>query len=171
MPFTVQNDQGTATDANAYISVAELDSYWQDRGVDLSGSTTAEKEQAIVKATDFIDGMGQFIGRRQQSYQDTQWPRLDAWDHDSYLVSGIPKAIKKACAEMARRALAGDILPDPEQEPSGARVEEYTEKVGPLEETRKYAAAGAYQQPIYPMVLNILTAAGLLVSGRRLMRA
>lgn len=171
MAFAVQNDQGTVADANAYIDVAFLESYWQDRGEDLSSSSTAAKEAAIVKATDHLDGRYQYVGYRLQSFQTTEWPRYDAWDADDRIVNGIPCVIKRACAELAFRALSAPLLPDPATDSTGARVQSIKKHVRGIEKAVTYVIGAAYQQPLYPAVSNMLHASGLVRIGNRLARA
>ena len=55
MAFSVQNDLGTVTDANAYITVAEFHAYWTDRNVDTSAMTDPVVQGRIVEATQYID--------------------------------------------------------------------------------------------------------------------
>ena len=122
MAFTLEDGSGV-TGANAYISVTFADEYHSDRGKtawDGGGAVTvAQKQTAIIKASDYIDiRFGRrFVGFRQLKDQGLEWPRLDAFDLDGFLLSGIdevPRQIQKACAEYALRALIlTDLLPDP----------------------------------------------------------
>jgi hypothetical protein len=169
MAFTVETGTGTPG-ANAYIAVADVDTHHADRGTsDWTNFTTPEKEQAIVRASDFIDKRfgRRFVGVRNTKEQGLEWPRTDAFDADGFLLSGVddlPRQLLKACAEYALRAavcgiLAPDpLLPVPKQDPTdmGARPDQEAtgavirkrEKVGPLEEdkwyeTNKNLSAGA----------------------------
>lgn len=157
MAFTVESGSGDAG-SNAYISVADVDTHHADRGTtDWTNFTTPEKEQAIVRASDYIDKRfgRRFVGLRNSKAQGLEWPRTDAFDQDGFLLSGvddIPRQLLKACAEYAlRAAVCGILAPDPplpvpkqdptdmgnrpEQEETG-QLTRKREKVGPLEEDK-----------------------------------
>lgn len=150
-----------SADANAYITEAFADTHHADRGNTVwAGLTTGVKEAAIIRATDYIDKRfgKKFRGIRQAKDQALEWPRLDAFDDDGFLLSGtdeIPRKLQRATAEYALRAviyqvLAPDpILPTPHQDmtdPTFARdtdvitgeISRTRDKVGPLEEDRWY---------------------------------
>jgi hypothetical protein len=140
------------------MSVADVDTHHADRGAtNWNDFTTPEKEQAIVRASDYIDKRfgRRFRGLRKTKEQGLEWPRLDAFDDDRYLLSGpddLPRQLLKACAEYAlRAAVCGVLAPDPplpvpkqdptdmatrpEQEETG-QLTRKREKVGPLEEDK-----------------------------------
>ena len=157
MAFLVETGTGIAG-ANAYESVANIDTHHADRGTtNWTDFTTAEKEQAIVRATDYIDKRygRRFVGVRSSKGQGLEWPRLSAFDQDGFLLSdvdAIPRQLLKAVAEYAlRAAVCGILAPDPplpvpKQDPTdmGTRPEQAEtgqltrkrEKVGPLEEDK-----------------------------------
>jgi len=155
--FTVESGSGDEG-ANAYMSVADVDTHHADRGTsDWTNFTTPQKEQAIVRATDFIDKRfgRRFVGLRRTKRQGLEWPRLDAFDQDGFLLSDVdalPRQLIRACAEYAlRAAVIGILAPDPplpvpkqdptdmdlrpEQEETG-QLTRKREKVGPLEEDK-----------------------------------
>lgn len=66
MSFIIEDGTGVSG-ANAYISVAEFQAHHGSRGVDVSDFDTTEIQQAIVRATDFIEqrwGL-RFMGNRE----------------------------------------------------------------------------------------------------------
>jgi len=161
MAFTEEDGTGISG-ANAYVSVTFVDTHHDDRGntawVDFS---TAEKQSAIIRATDYIDkrfGL-RFRGVRSSKEQDLEWPRLSAFDADGFLLSGtdaLPRQLTKATAEYAlRTAICGVLAPDAplpvpkqdltesdcslraDQEATG-QITRKKEKVGPLEEETWY---------------------------------
>ena len=158
--FQVESGSGDAG-ANAYVSVAYVSTHHSDRGnTAWSDFGTTEQEQAIVRATEYIDKRfgRQFRGVRQTKDQGLEWPRLDAFDNDGFLLSGgddVPRQIEKATAEYAiRAAICGTLAPDPplpvpkqdltdstgtrpEQDATG-QITRTKDKVGPLEEERWY---------------------------------
>lgn len=170
MAFTVQNNQGSVAEANSYITVTEFKDYHKDRGNTYSAGTKAI-EQALVKATDYIDQRFRFIGEKPNQSQTTSWPRIDAEDRDDNLRTGIPLEIKEATAEYALVALTADLNPAPTRDDTGALVEGRVDVVGPIREERRYASAAAFSLPKYPQADHKLISTGLVVSGRVLRRA
>lgn len=163
MAFTVEDGSAIAG-ANAYADVATVDTHHTDRGnTRWDDFITSEKEAAIIRASDYIDKRfgRRFRGVRRQKDQGLEWPRLDAFDDDGFLMSGgddVPRQILKAVSEYAlRAAICGVLAPDPlppvpkQSMESGAGdrdpdivTGELTRKkdvVGPLEEERWYKPA------------------------------
>lgn len=145
--------------AESYISVADADTYHSNRGATAWASlTTAAKEQALRKATDFmIQAYRQrWKGARMSATQALDWPR--AWvylgpganDEFPNLVADdvVPTEVKNACASLALRASSADLAPDLSQ--GKKRV-----KVGPIEteydpyspQSKRYAAIDAALAP------------------------
>ena len=97
-----------------------IDEHHADQGAaDWSNFTVPEKEQAIVRATFYIDKRfgRRFVGVRSTKGQGLEWPRLSAFDQDGFLLSdvdAIPRQLLRACAEYAlRAAVCGILAPDP----------------------------------------------------------
>ena len=103
------------------------------------------------------------------SKQSTEWPRQGVVDYNGDTASGIPKAVKAACAELAIRVLSGVALqPDYDTGLVGAGgvVSSITKKVGPLETVTAYDTKfGLGFFASFPIVDRILSKAGLLNSG------
>jgi hypothetical protein len=170
MAFSVQDDGGTIDGANAYITVDEFKTYHRDRGNSWSGGSGAIQD-AIVVATDYLDTRFQFVGDRKSVSQRTQWPRVDAIDRDGNARSGVPVEVEEACAEYALIALSSTLNPTPTRDDTGQPVEMSRKKVGPLEKEIRYGGGGAvFQLPKYPIADQKLRAAGLVVSGRDIVR-
>lgn len=106
---------GGATD-DAYYSLSGVQAYWDAVGYDYitDGYTTAQQENAIRRATQWIDGefgddfQGTRTGLRTQALM---WPRTGHVDYEGNTVSSdeIPVEIEKATAEAAWREL---VVPD-----------------------------------------------------------
>ncbi len=130
MAFTVE-DGTVVSGANAYITVAAANAYHTERGnAAWTGSDTV-KEQAIVRATDYLEGRfgARFIGRIFSADQFLSWPRDDI---STITTTEIPLGIQQATAEYALRALTTSLAPDPEVDASGyVRVVE-ERQIGPL---------------------------------------
>ncbi len=173
MAFTVQDDNGLVSGANAYADLAYVRDYHADRGVDLSapGTSDAALQAAIIKATMYVDTRYTFLGERRNHDQDTEWPRRDAWDRSGYLINGIPRAVKQAVAELAQRALSAELMPDPTRDETGRTVLSKSEGLTPMGESVTYAAGGAFTFPEYPTVDRLLASAGLIRTGLTAVRA
>jgi len=158
MAFLVETGTGTPL-ANAYVSVAFVDTHHTDRGnTAWDDFDTTEKQSAIIRASEYIDKRfgRRFRGLRKTKEQGLEWPRLDAFDDDGYLLSGVddlPRQLEKAASEYAvRAAICGTLAPDaplpvPKQDltdSTGTRPDQgetgqltrTREKVGPLEEEK-----------------------------------
>lgn len=169
MAFTVQTDPPMAG-ANSYSTVAEFRTYHKDRGNTITfGSGDIQK--ALIRATDYLDTRFSFVGDRQQSDQTTEWPRLDAFDQDDRLFTGIPEEVKEATNEYAFISLTAEINPSPTLDATGRAVEAKREKVGPIEEETRYTPGAAFILPKYPKADNKLIRRGLVENNRTLSRA
>ncbi len=157
MAFLVETGPGTPG-ANAYDTVANIDTFHADQGMtEWTNFTTPEKQQAIVRASFYIDKRfgRRFVGVRSTKGQGLEWPRLSAFDQDGFLLSdvdAIPRQLLKAVAEYAvRAAVCGILAPDPplpvpKQDPTDmanrpeqaetGQLTRKREKVGPLEEDK-----------------------------------
>jgi hypothetical protein len=152
MAIVIEDGTGKA-DAEAYISVADADTYFAARGNSAwAALTTEQKEQALRRAVDYMTAVyGQrWKGERSSTTQALDWPR----DGVLGVASDVaPVPVQRANAELALRASAGDLLAD-----QGAQVKQ--EVVGPISVTY---ADGARQWIRYAMVDGML--AGLLRDG------
>jgi hypothetical protein len=115
MPLIVETGSGLSN-AESFISVADADSYFAARGNAAWTGTDTVKEQALRKATDFMQGryINRWKGTRTHETQALAWPRENVTDADGYALqsSVIPKEVKYACAELAVRSLTASLLPD-----------------------------------------------------------
>lgn len=173
--FVVQNENGDATGANAYISTSYFRSYHDARGNEIttiSGTTysTTDWQKAIVRATDYLDARFSFIGIKRQPSQTTEWPRFDAFDRDDNYINGVPEEVKEACAEYALISLVSTINPTPTRDDRGQVVVSKFEKVDVLEERTDFAPGDSFLLPRYPVADLKLTRAGLVVQGLQVRR-
>ncbi|MGA0608835.1 DnaT-like ssDNA-binding protein [Caldimonas sp. KR1-144] len=156
MALVVETGAGLP-DADSYISVAEATAYHAARGNAAWAAVVDDttREQLLRKATGFIDGTyaGQWLGYRMTDSQALDWPRGYVPRQPPSLTGSIywpddevPVAVRNACAELALRAISGDLAPD-----LSGQVR--SEKVGPIEV--EYAP-GARQQVKYQVVDGLL---------------
>lgn len=125
-------EDGTAkSDSETLISVEDTDAYFLKRGDTIWSSiaTVTEKEQLLRNASDYILGTygSRWSGIRLLSTQALDWPRAGVVSNGWLVESDIvPLIVANASAELALKAVNGDLLLDTEQS-----VKE--EKIGPIE--------------------------------------
>ena len=98
-------------DSNSYTSVEFADDYFSARGV--SGwetLTVAQKESALIRATDFIDNIYQWYGKKATSEQSLRFPRINLFDYEGQEVTGIPTCLKQAICDAAMLTADGSEL-------------------------------------------------------------
>lgn len=105
---------------NSYITVAEAGNYWTARNnTTWNSASNAEKEKALIEATQYLDGAYEFIGyhKMDETLYPLAWPR-DAVDVQRGNFKGVhidndtvPQAIKDAQAELALEALSARLDP------------------------------------------------------------
>src|SRR6185436_4655409 len=111
-------EDGTGlSDANSYVSEDDADTYFDDRGNTTWGTSTDDKEAALIHATAAIDALYRyrFTGyKTNMRDQALEWPRTASYDAQGNLVEGVPVEIVQATCEAAYRELqeAGSMAPD-----------------------------------------------------------
>lgn len=137
--LTVQDDTGTETDANSYISEADADTYFSDRNNSTWDAATSEnKIFALIKAWQYMDTEFLFIGTKLTCTQNTEWPRQNAYDTSGCLIEGIPVKITYAQSEYALRALSEELLQDITYD-SNKLITRQKNIVGPVEQETEYS--------------------------------
>lgn len=165
MAFVVEDGTGLE-DANSFCSVEFADSYFSDRGIAAWTGSNTVKEQALVRATDYISNRFTF---RRDPYSEEQSLPFPWEDPETGDPATLPTNLLKATAEYALRALSAELAPDPNVDDTGVQVVEKTEKVGPLEETTKYQVGGQ-QRPFRPYPAADVLLRGLVMSTTRTVR-
>ena len=132
MALVVEDGTGLSN-ANSYISVAEADTYHSNRGnTEWAAATNEEKEQALILATQYLDGRyrKKWKGVKSSVSQALSWPRISVYDEDGYSLDGtIPSRLTYATAEAALAKIKGtDLTPELDR---GGQVRR--ERVGSLE--------------------------------------
>lgn len=105
-----------------YGTVADADTYHDDRGNSAWGESsvaTAEKEAALLRASEYVDYQfrPQFPGYKTGLRTQTrEWPRAWAYDEENNSIPSdeVPIEVERATYEAALRELAspGSLLPD-----------------------------------------------------------
>lgn len=188
-----QDDTGTAVDANTYCTVAEFKTYHDNRGHSYVGKTDDQISVALIRATDYIDNRFSFPGQKLTGPgQVTQWPRAYVpdpqattsasgvnfayWTENqgfpfipSTTIDGIDRALTRACAEYALRALKlAQLIVDQLANPAGGILVSSTKKLDVLEITSTFAGLpnGATVWSAYPEADQLLRTRGLILDNR-----
>lgn len=164
MAFIVED--GTAkADATAYCTTTFVDNYFADQGGHTvwDALSDTQKQQAIVKATRYIDQRfhRRFRSQQRTRLQSLEWPRDAVHFPDGSLwVSSteIPTELQQACAEYAVRAASADLVSDPAE---SREPESETTKVGPISTTITYRSSGRKSPTVGNHALNDYPAADL----------
>lgn len=138
------------TNANSFASVAEADTYHEDRNnTSWAEADNADKEAALIKATQYLvlTYYGMWSGERVNRLQSLPWPRFDAFDADGfdYPSTIVPEPLKNATAELALRVIDGDENLVVDVDTSGEITAESV-KVGPIAVSEKYASVKGQQK-------------------------
>lgn len=143
MAHVVETGAGLSN-ANAYLSAAQGDTYFTDHGnpSDWTAAITADKEEAIRLASQYLDAVyGQrWKGSAVKSDQALDWPRAGVVSRDGWLIlsDSLPQALKDATAEAALRSLQGDVLLPDLAVGSSAGLIAKSVKAGPVEVSKQW---------------------------------
>ena len=151
--------------AESLTSVADATAYHAARGnaAWAALATDTIREQCLRKGTDFMRQAyrSRWQGVKVDEDQALDWPRYDVVV-DGYTVDSdiVPTEVKNACAELALRASAGDLLADQSQ---GV----IREKVGQIEvEYDRSSPQQARYSAVESMLAPYLLAGGSGISMR-----
>ena len=144
MALVVEDGTGL-TNAESYISEADVDTYFSVRGnpSTWTAATTPEKEAALRRGAQYLDAQYglRWLGARTNETQALNWPRAGIVDQDGFAIDddAMPQALLDASAEAALRHLGEDdgLLPDVD-EPG---IEREKIKAGPVESDVTYAGS------------------------------
>lgn len=142
MPTFTAEDGTGLDDANSLITVAYADGYFADRYITTWTGSDAQKQAALIKATDYIETRYpelSFNGTRLVETQALSFPRSYLYSKLGVLIEGVPEGIKKAVSEYALRALSADLISDPGTEVPNTKRRK--QKVGPIEEDIEFFVA------------------------------
>lgn len=170
MAFIVQDPDAPLSTANAYISIAEFKAYHDDRGNDYSSSSDTEIEEAVVRATDYMDSRWTFAGAREDVDQSTECPRSGVYDpRTGFEVDHYPPELEEAAAEYALIALAGSLYAAPNIDTTGLKVKRSRKKVAVLDKETEYFQGGSSSNAWlgYPVADGKMKKTRLLTSTRR----
>jgi hypothetical protein len=147
MALVVEDGTGKA-DAESYISVAEYKAYADGRGYSYSGLTDPQIEQKLRQGAQYVDTICRFKGVRLVSTQALEFPRSGLIDWSGYEVTGVPKRVKDAQAELTYKAQTESLYTDADR---GGQIK--SETVGPISVTYM---DGAPATKLFTAAMNLL---------------
>ncbi|ABC23382.1 DnaT-like ssDNA-binding protein [Rhodospirillum rubrum] len=159
----IVEDGGGRPDADSFIALIEADAYWAARphaalATAWAGAEAGDREGALREAAGYVDRVygARFAGRRLKGRtQGLCWPRREAFDRSGAPIESdrVPREVAMAACELAARALAGPLAPDP---PTAGRIAEELVRVDTL--TTRTAYAVNSPAPTTPPVVEALLA-------------
>jgi len=169
MPFVVETGTGSAT-ATAYCTLAFFQELMEVEGLGIVLYNDTVQQNAIQRATRYLDTRFTFVGYRKLTTQALDWPRSEAYYSDGRIADNVPIEVQEACAFYAYRSLGARLAPDPTFDDRGGHVVRKVERVGPLVEETEYGQSGVQQTfRKYPEADRRIKE--LVIRGSRLMRA
>lgn len=154
MALVIEDGTGSNPAANSYQNVAELRTYAELRGVDLSKHSNKTLETLLIQAMDYLESQrARFKGVKTLEAQPLEWPRSDVWDVEKpgavLPVNQVPRLVQYSQLALAIEALKHDLMPN-----TGTPGEPVItkEKIGPIEitystDTPKRAFTSAFSKP------------------------
>lgn len=120
MSLVVETGAGLP-DAESFCSVVAATAYHAARGnaAWAALASDAAREQMLRKATDYMEQIyrQRWAGMKKITSQSLSWPRYyvpikDAVMLQYYDANSVPVLVANACAELALRAINGELAPD-----------------------------------------------------------
>lgn len=140
MPTITVEDGSGVSGANSYVDVAYVDSFADDRGLDLP-DTTLVKEQYIIKAMDYLGFFTDRLdGYKTATTNDLPFPRKEFYVNGEEIEDDeIPEELKQGLAQLVVEQHAGTALwPTAKTNTGEGYVTEKT--LGPM--TKKFSDKG-----------------------------
>ncbi len=149
----VEDGTGVAT-ADTFISSADAGTYHTAMNNTAWAGSDTVKDAALRKATAYMEQVYRLSwkGLRYTSTQALSWPRTDVFidDKQEYVdTDEIPTEVKNACAELALKALSGELYPDLKQNATEKTVGPLTTRYDPYSpQSKRYVSIDAMLAPL-----------------------
>lgn len=105
--MVIENGDGLEN-ADSYISTTDADTYFSARGnTKWTALSDANKEIFLIKATDYVDNVFKWKGKKKTQEQALNFPRVKLFDENGYEITGIPNVLKYAVCECANLVSTG----------------------------------------------------------------
>lgn len=105
-------EDGTGlTDSNSYVSVDFADNYFLVRNVsEWNDLEISVKESALIRATDYVDNIFQWHGKKLSTEQALRFPRINLVDYEGNSINGIPNCLMQSVCDAALLIVKGTEL-------------------------------------------------------------
>lgn len=156
--------------ANSYITVAEGDTYADERlqATGWTGEDADDKARAVIQATRWLDGLD-YEGTKSATSQALKWPRQAAFDEDleEYDTASVPEVIKQATFELALVLLNDNASSEDTFAPN--ELSQFRRaKVGPMEvEVDRAFRAAEIPDHVRRKIAHTLRSAGMIATRER----
>jgi len=168
MTLVVEDGTGLST-AEAYISEADADIYFDGTGENVAWDAVVNKEIALRTAAQHMRAKygTRWQGRRVRQEQALDWPRYNVADRDGWYVDSdiVPVNVQRANAILALKTATDTLSPD---QSSPGTIKSEAVKLGSIAETIVYDG-GKDQETHYTLVERLLSefleAAGEIFRG------
>lgn len=98
----IVEDGSCVPNANSYLTLEEANQYQANKNrSDWLALSDIEKQASLIKATQYVDELFTWKGRRKYESQNLAFPRVRIRDLDGFEVKGIPRRLKDAICEAA----------------------------------------------------------------------
>jgi len=142
----IVEDGSIVTDANSYVSVADLEEFALARNITLP-ATDPEKEALLIAAMDYLEAQ-RYKGNKYSRDQELQWPRSGVViDGFTVGTDEIPTDLKKAELQLAVEAINTSLQPNVIPSAKGAVIQETVEG----------AVSVSYAEPVSPGAQPVFT--------------
>lgn len=140
--------------AESFISVADSLTYHSNLGNNTWATiTTTQQEQALRRATKYMTQVygPRWSGVRMAATQSLDWPRSGAYAYGfSIDTDVVPEIVQNACAELALKAAAGELLSDKQRAKIRVQVDVISTEYDRFSShATKYEAVEAMLSPLF----------------------
>lgn len=152
-------DGSIVAGADTFADADDVAAHATRYGLSWAG-TDLEKEQAILRAMQFIESFEEYLqGSRVSAAQELSWPRNYVKDRlgTAYLANdAIPAGVISALAEAAIEELASPFSLLQTITHSSANVKRTRDKIGPMETEIEYSSSTNVSAKTYTRIINFL---------------
>lgn len=156
MALVVEDNTGLP-DAESFVSVADADTYFTNRGdpSEWSSLSVAEKEANLRVAAEYLKNeyAGSWKGSLFDKDQRLPFPRLNLYNAENILIEDVPTEIIDANCELAllnvNNSLRVGIVNDKNVKSRSVRVDTISEEV-------EFVGA-SNTKPVYPYILSMIS--------------
>jgi len=132
----VEEDGSGLVDATSYTSIVFSDDYLGSAWL----ATQAEKETALIRASEYIDARWgfQLLSEPLVAGQALEFPRAGLVDRYDNPITGVPLDLQKATCLYAELSASGALYPATSTSTQGGDIKKTVVQVGPIREETEF---------------------------------